>query len=46
MPGTEDLGMLKESEESEEGALRSQLHEKERENDKVSSYLLSFYAGI
>lgn len=40
------MGMLKEGEESEEGALRSQLHEKERENDKVSSRLPSFYPGI
>ena len=36
MYGTDDLGVLKEGEDSVEGALRTQLLEKDRENDKVN----------
>lgn len=34
--GTDDLGLLKETDESPEEALRRELIEKDRENDKVS----------
>ena len=36
MYGADDLGVLKEGEDSVEGALRTQLLEKDRENDKVN----------
>jgi hypothetical protein len=45
--GTDDLGVLKEGEESNEDVLRRQLLEKDRENDKVIqafTYLLNLLA--
>jgi hypothetical protein len=45
--GTDDLGVLKEGDESNEDVLRRQLLDKDRENDKVKRpFILSYLAEI
>jgi hypothetical protein len=41
--GADDLGMLREGDESNEDVLRRQLLDKDRENDKVCCIILSMY---
>ncbi|KAL4068847.1 hypothetical protein V8B97DRAFT_1872678 [Scleroderma yunnanense] len=44
--GTDDLGVLRESEESTEESLRKQLLEKDRENDKLQAAILNLQTQL